>query len=438
MNTRYTPPSHHLFQLNRKRLCDLLPEGALAIVHAHDLMPTNADSVLPFKQNSNLYYLSGIDQAETILLLFPSAQESSLREVLFTPSTTPETEIWEGEQLSTEASQRLSGIENIRPTDTFESTLSKIIGEVSVLYLETNEHYRAQVTVETRNARFIQWCKEKYPLHRYERLAPLMAELRAIKSEEEIKQLRKACDITGEGFARALQVIRPDIKEYAIEAAYLETFVSQGARGFAFTPIIASGRNACTLHYTQNAATCQENTLVLMDVGAEYGNYCADMTRCAPVSGRFSKRQRKVYEAVLSVQKYAKKCLKPGVLLQEYQKKVEEAIEEALCQLGLLKTTQLARHSSSSTPAYKKYFMHGVSHHLGLDVHDIPLMRKPLEAGMVLTVEPGIYIREEGIGIRLENDVLIKKDGTTEDLMKNIPIEIEEIEEIMQQNKNTP
>ena len=429
-DTRYTAPPATLFTHNRKRLRELLPAGAMVVVYANDQLPTNADGLMPFRQNSNFYYLCGVDQEESILLLFADASSVELREVLFLRSTTDEVAIWEGRKLSKEAATTLSGIENIQPLEAFEKIFYQLVCEAEILYLESNEHYRAHIVVQSRNARFVATCQQKYPLHRYARLAPLLAKLRATKLPEEVEQLRKACHITANGFSSALQMIAPNCREYEIEAVYSQAFISQGSRGFAYAPIIASGANACILHYTTNAATCQSGELLLMDVGAEYGNYNADMTRTVPVSGRFSSRQRAIYDAVLQILRHAKSLLRPGAVISDYQQKVEAVIEEKLCQLGLLSSSEIRREDLKK-PARNRYFMHGASHHLGLDVHDVPFMYEPLQAGAVLTVEPGIYVQEEGIGIRLENNVLITENGV-EDLMADIPLEAEEIEDLMQ------
>ena len=426
---RYIPPPSALFINNRKRLLQLLPAGALVIVHSNDQLPSNGDGTMPFLQNSNFYYLSGIDQAESILLLCPNSHLEDMREVLFLRYDTSETQTWDGEKLTPQEATALSGISNIRPVEDFEKTYYPLICESEKVFLQSNEHYRSTSLTETRNARFIAKCKAKYPLHSYHRLAPLTAQLRSVKAPEEVTQIRRACALTASGFLTALQSIKPGKKEYEIEASYLGHFVARGSRGFAYAPIIAGGINACTLHYVSNDAICQKGTLLLMDVGAEYGNYRADMTRCAPVSGTFSPRQRAIYDTVLRVMRRATELLKPGVHLLEHQKQVEQIVEKELCTLGVLSLKEIKKQDPKH-PAYKRYFMHGVSHHLGLDTHDTPAMYQPLQAGAVLTVEPGIYIREEGIGVRLENDLLITKAGV-ENLMQDIPIEAEEIEQIM-------
>ena len=433
---RYLPPSSADFIDHRERLRASLPGGAMVVIHSNDQMPTNADGLMPFKQNSNFYYLSGIDQQESILIIFPAAQDPAHRELLFLKTTTPALAIWDGEKLTPELAYEHSGIQDVQPLESFERLFSQLVSQATYLYLETNEHYRADVVVQSRNDRFIATCQQSYPLHQYRRLAPLMAQLRSTKSPAEVQQIQRACQITSRGFTHALKHITPGRKEYEIEAIYSQVFLSSGSRGFAYAPIIATGSNACILHYITNASTCQAEDMLLMDVGAEYGNYYADMTRSVPVSGRFSPRQRAIYESVLSALRYAKSLLRPGVLIKEYQQEVEIFVEDQLCQLGLLTRQQIQRQDPKQ-PARKAYFMHGVSHHLGLDVHDVPLMYEPLSAGAVLSVEPGIYVREEGIGIRLENDVLITETGT-EDLMADIPIEVDEIEEQMNTSASSP
>lgn len=405
--------------------------ASLAVFNANDIMPTNADGTMRFRQNNDLFYLSGIDQEESILVLCPQHPDKKLREVLFLKETNEHIATWEGHKLTKKEAREISGIETVMWLSAFNSvfhTMMTMAGTEHV-YLNTNEHYRADVLVQSRDARFIEWCKEKYPMHRYERIAPFMSTLRAIKSKEEITLLQHACDITGKAFKRVLKFVKPGVKEYEIEAEFLHEFVRNGSRGFAYEPIIASGKNSCVLHYITNNNICQQNDVLLLDVGAEYANYNADMTRTIPVGGRFTKRQREVYDAVLRVQREAMKLLRPGVLYYDYHKEVQKITERELIKLKLIDKTDI-KNQHPDKPLYMKYFMHGTGHHLGLDVHDTGNMYRKMEAGMVWTVEPGIYIREEGIGIRLENNVVITKTGL-QDLMKNIPIEAEEIEDLM-------
>ena len=427
MEQRSTPLSSSSYQAHRAALRQHLPKQALVVVQSNDVLPSNADGILPFVQNNNLFYLTGIDQAETTLVLAYDSLNEDWQEILFLKTPTAAAALWDGDGFTKADAQALAGVQTVYWQADFEHVFYQLIIQSTAVYLDSNEHYRANQVVQTQNDRFIQSCQQRYPLHKYARLAPIMAQIRARKSAEEIAQIKQACAITKSGFIQVAQALRPGVREYALEAEYLHSFVRQGAKGFAFTPIIASGKNACVLHYTNNASLCQANDLVLMDIGACYGNYNSDITRCLPVSGRFSKRQQAVYEAVLRAQRYAMGLLKPGVLLKNYQQQVEEFILEELCTLGLISTKEIRDNPNK---ARGKYFMHGVSHHLDLDVHDVPPIYQPILVGAVLTVEPGIYIQEEGIGIRLENDVLITDDGI-EDLSADIPIEVSELEDLM-------
>lgn len=399
---------------------------SLAILNSNDRMPTNADGVMPFRQNNDLLYLCGIDQEETILLLYPGVPE---REILFLKETNEQIAIWEGNKLNKEQASRISGIAEIYWLSEFDKIYHELMAEAKTIYLNRNEHAKAETMVETRDDRYAKWCKQQYPNHSYEHAAPLFHQLRATKSEEEIRMLREACNITKKGFRRVLGLVRPGISEYEIEAEFAYEFLRNKSRGFAYEPIIASGFNACVLHYIENNAICQDGETVLMDVGAEYGNYNADMTRCIPVNGRFTKRQKDVYNAVLRVKNAAQDILKPGVLLAEYQKHIGSIMEKELIDLQLIDKTDI-KNQTPDRPAYKKYFMHGTSHHLGLDVHDVGDTKRKVETGMVFTVEPGIYIREENLGIRLEDNIVIRESGF-DNLMADIPIEIEEIEDLM-------
>lgn len=428
---RYTPLSKSLYINNRKRLVNELKPGSAAVFNSNDIMPTNADGTMRFRQNNDLFYLTGVDQEETILLLFPDHPDKKFREVLFLRETSELIATWEGHKLTKDEAKALSGIETVLWTTDFHRVLNTALtmGGAEFIYLNTNEHYRAEVAVETRDSRFIKWCKEKYPLHQYERIAPIMSKLRAIKSKEEIDQLQVACDITNSAFRRVLKFVKPGVKEFEIEAEFIHEFLRKGSRGFAYEPIIASGANSCVLHYIENNKACKAGDILLLDVGAEYGNYNADMTRTIPVSGKFTKRQKDVYNAVLWIKRAAIKLLKPGVQYFDYHKEVQKITETELIKLKLIDKTDLKKQNPAK-PLFMKYFMHGTGHHLGLDVHDIGNMYRKMEVGMVWTVEPGIYIKEEGLGIRLENNVVIEKNGV-KDLMKNIPIEAEEIEDLM-------
>ena len=426
---RYEPIPNKLFIQNRENLAKRMKPRSVAIVHANDIMPKNADGTMMFFQNSNLFYLAGADQEETIVLIAPDFPDEKMREILFLRETNEEIAVWEGHKLTKEEGREVSGIKNIKWTSEFEQAFYTILAECDNIYLESNEHIRNASDVETRNARFIKECKEKYPLYNYERLFPIIQDLRCVKSEIEISILQKACDITEKGFRRVLDFVKPGVIEYEVEAEYLHEFVRNGSKGFAYGPIVGGGGNSCVLHYLENNQLLKDGDVLLMDIGAEYSNYNADMTRTIPVSGRFSERQRAIYDAVLRVKNAATDLLKPGNRIPEYHAEVGKLMEKELLGLGLIDQTDI-KNENPEWPAYKKYFMHGTSHHLGIDVHDVASIYKVFEPGMVFTVEPGIYVPEEDIGIRIEDDIVITEDGHI-NLMKNIPIEAEEIEEIM-------
>lgn len=426
---RYEPLPADLYVRNRERFKEKLPAKSMAIFNANDFMPTNADGTMPFRQNNDLFYLSGIDQEETVLLLFPDAFHEKHREVLFVKETNEHIRIWEGDKLTKEQATELSGVRTVYWTDAFEQVLDSLMPQAERIFLNSNEHLRAEKLVETRDDRFRKWMMEQYPLHRYERSAPVLHDLRSIKEKEEQERIREACKITHKGFERVLEAVRPGMMEYELEAEMIREFTRHGSRGFPYEPIVASGGNACVLHYTENEDVCNDGDLILMDFGAEYGNYASDMTRCIPVNGRFTGRQRKVYDAVLRVQREAMKLLRPGTYLDDYHREVGKLMEEELIGLGLI-DKQDVKKQDPAAPLYKKFFPHGTSHHIGLDVHDVGSPTMPVQEGMVFTVEPGIYIREEGIGVRLENDVVVTEDGV-DDLMGDIPIEADAIEEAM-------
>ena len=430
---RYQPTPAEFFVENRRRLAALLPPGALVIVHANDVMPTNADGTLGFAQNSDLFYLSGIDQEETVLMLFPDAPDPKHREILLVRETTEHVSIWEGEKLTQAQARDRSGIMKVVWTSEFESLFRPLMCQASIVFLNGNEHPRATIAVESRELRFARRCRHEYPLHRIERLAPLLYPLRGTKSPHETALIQEACRITRDGFLRLLKFVRPGVHEFEVEAELAHEYLWQRAAGFAYPPIIASGPNACCLHYSTNHGCCEDGQILLIDAAAKYANYNADLTRSIPVSGRFTARQREVYDAVLRVFHASCDHLRPGVLIREYQEKVAELMTDELIVLRLLDSKAVADQDPEK-PLYKKYFMHGTSHHLGLDVHDVPPSWQPIQAGMVFTVEPGIYIREEGFGIRLENDILIGETSNT-DLMADIPIEADEIEALMQQGR---
>jgi Xaa-Pro aminopeptidase len=428
---RYQDINPALFVSNRKQLAKALKPASLALFNSNDSMPTNADGHLPFRQNNDLFYLTGVDQENSILVICPDFPDKKYREVLFVQETNEQIATWEGHKLTKEEAHKLTGIETIMWLSEFNKLFRHMMtmGGVENVYLNTNEHYRAEINVETRDARFIDWCKKLYPLHRYERLAPIVSKLRNVKSKAEIDLLQQACDITETAFRRVLRFVKPGVKEYEIEAEYAHEFLRNGSRGFAYTPIIASGANSCVLHYIENDKLCQDGDILLLDVGAEYANYNADLTRSIPVNGKYNKRQKDVYNAVLRVQKAAIKMLRPGVHYFEFHKEIQKLIEKELVELKLISKTDI-KNQNSERPAFQKYFMHGTSHMLGLDVHDVGNMHAKIQVGQVWTVEPGIYIKEERLGIRIENNIVIGRDKNF-DLMKNIPIETEEIEELM-------
>lgn len=426
---RYHSIDNQLFIQNRKRFIEGIVPQSVAIFNANDIMPTNADGTMKFKQNSDLFYLCGVDQEETVLLLAPDARDENHREVLFIRETSDLIAVWEGAKLSIDQARLVSGIQTVYWLKDMGNILNTLVNECSHIYLNTNEHGRATIKVETRDMRFLKWCKEHYPLHKYRRCAPVMQRIRAVKSKIEIALLQEACDITEKGFRRLLKSVKPGVWEYELEADLIHEFTRNRASGFAYEPIIASGANACVLHYIENNAQCIKGDVLLLDIGAEYANYDADLTRSIPVSGRYSKRQREVYDAVLRVQKSAIEMLRPGTFLKEYHKEVNLLMEAELVKLKLISKHDIEQQDPQR-PAYRKYFMHGTSHFLGLDTHDVGNWDLPMEEGNVFTCEPGIYIREEGIGIRIEDDILITASGPV-NLMKNIPKEAEEIEELM-------
>ena len=408
---------------------DAMENKGLALFFSNDIYPTSADGTLPFKQAADVFYLSGVDQEETILLLFPDAHDPRDKEILFSLETSEELAIWHGAKLTKSEATEQTGIQNVQWLGNFDSTLHRLMAEADVLYLNDNQHTRAISPVETSEIRENERIRAKYPNHTVGRSAPILHKIRSVKSDEEIVQMQRACDITKAGFDRILQFVKPGVMEYEIEAEFMHEFLRRGSRGFAYTPIIGSGFNACVLHYIENDCECKDGDVILMDVGAEYGNYASDMTRCIPVSGRFTDRQKAVYKSVYSVMQDAMKLLKPGVSLHEYHKEVGELMTKQLLDLKLIDKHDVEKQNPA-WPAHKKYFMHGTSHFIGLDVHDVGLWHEPIQEGNVFTVEPGIYIREENLGIRLENDIVIKKDGFV-DLMGHIPLQAEEIEDAM-------
>ncbi len=417
-----------LFSENRARLKARLLPGSLAVVNANDIPPTNADGTKIATPNSDLFYLTGIEQEETILVLAPDALDEKLREVLFVREPNAHLKTWEGHKHPKAEAQTISGIKEVKWLTEFPAIFRRLMCELEHVYLNSNEHNRAVIEVETRDARFVREIRAKYPLHDYRRLARELHALRLVKSAAEVALIGRACGITGQGFRRLLRTVRPGVMEYQVEAELAHEFIGHRAQ-FAYNPIIASGANACTLHYNQNDQPCRDGELLLLDVAACYANYQSDLTRTIPVGGRFTKRQRQVYDAVLRSLRAVTKAAVPGKLHKDWQKESEKIVEEELLQLGLLKPRDIKRQDPDK-PAVKKYFMHGVGHPIGLDVHDVGLLTQPFAAGWVLTVEPGIYIPEEGFAVRLENTVVVT-EGTPFDLMADIPIEADEIEALM-------
>lgn len=428
---KYDPIDASLFVVNRKKFMGRMKPKSIAVFNSNDIYPISADSTMPFQQHRDIFYLSGVDQEESILLLFPDAAKKENREILFVRETNDHIAVWEGEKLSKEQGTKVSGIENVQWLSAFDKVFFDLMTEAETIYFNTNEHYRQAVETQTREDRFIIGCKEKFPAHTVAKSNPILHELRGVKEPQEITLMQKACDITEKGFRRILEFTSPGVWEYEIEAEFLHEFIRNRSKGFAYTPIIASGNNANVLHYVVNNQQCKAGDLILLDVGAEYANYSSDMTRTIPVSGKFSKRQREVYDAVLRVKNEATKMLVPGTMWEEYHKEVGKIMTSELLGLGLLDKADV-KNEKKDWPAYKKYFMHGTSHHIGLDTHDYGPLKSPMKANMVFTVEPGIYIPDEGFGIRLEDDVVIQDKGEPLNLMKNIPIEADEIENLMQ------
>jgi len=429
---RYRPIKPDLFIANRARLAELLLPNSLVVLNANDILPTNADGTLPLRQNTDLFYLCGIDQEETILLVYPDAHEETMREILFVRETNDLLATWEGHKLTKEETRKISGVKRVEWLSEFRPLFHRLMCECEHVYLNSNEHKRAVIEVQTREARFVEDTQRRYPLHDYRRLAPLMHQLRAVKSEVEVDLLRQACAITKSGFLRVCRFVGPGVTETEVEAEYAHEFIRNGG-GFAYWPIIAGGKNACVLHYTQNDQTCRSGELLLLDVAAQYANYNADLTRTIPVNGRFSRRQRQVYQSVLRVLRGASKAATPGKLPKQWQKDAEALMQTELLDLGLLKSSDI-RKQDPDKPALKRYFMHGIGHPLGLDVHDLTLTTEPIQAGWVLTVEPGIYLPEQGFAVRLENNILVQEGGNV-DLMADIPIEPDEIEAAMKSRR---
>ena len=427
---RYKTIDNKLFIKNRKNFISKLKNNSIAVFNSNDIYPISADSTLPFEQHRDIFYLTGINQEESILLLYPQSKKKDYDEVLFIRETNDYITHWEGEKLSKEKAREISGIKNIYWTNEFEKVFEFISKTCVNAYINTNEHYRQNVETQTREDRFINWLKKTYPKIKLHKSNPILQKQRSVKDETEIDLIRTACDITAKGFDRVLKFIKPNIWEFEIEAEFSHEFLKNRSKRFAYSPIIASGPNSNYLHYIDNNRKCKSGEIILIDVGAEYANYSSDMTRTVPVSGKFSKRQKQIYSAVLNVKKEATKLLRPGIILSDYHIEVGKLMTSELLRIQLLDKNDI-KNQSKENPAYKKYFSHGTSHHMGLDTHDYCNLEMPIQKNMILTVEPGIYIKEEGFGIRLEDVVLIRENSQPENLMKKIPIEIEEIEDRM-------
>lgn len=427
---KYFQIDSNLFVKNRKKFMAQMRPKSIAVFNSNDIYPIGADSTLPFEQDRDLFYLSGADQEETILLLFPDAMDSKHREILFVRETNDHIAVWEGAKLTKEKATEVSGIETVYWLTDFDKIFFDLMTEADTIYFNTNEHYRQAVETQTREDRFIEKCKKEYPAHQWAKSNPILQSIRGVKEPEEIELMQKACDITEKGFRRILEFVKPGVWEHEMEAEFLHEFVRNRSKGFAYSPIIASGNNANVLHYLENNQEVKDGDMILLDLAAEYANYSSDMTRTIPANGRFTDRQKEVYSAVLRAKDEATKMLVPGTLWAEYHKEVGKLMTSELIGLGLLDKADV-QNENPDWPAYKKYFMHGTSHHIGLNTHDYGELKTPMKANMVFTVEPGIYIPAEGMGIRLEDDVVIQEKGGPFNLMRNIPIEIEEIEELM-------
>ena len=426
---KYLPIDNQLFINNRKKFSAKLATNTIAIFNANDVMPTNADGTMPFRQNNDLFWLSGVDQEESVLVIFPDHTDESQREILFLKETNEHIAIWEGAKLTKEGALKTAGIKTVYWLNELEGKIAELIGKCNGIYLNKNIHSRSASAVETRDDRFRKLIADKFSETTIHEVAPIMHELRAIKSNFEIKLMQNACDITEKGLRRILPFIKPGVTEYEIEAELMHEFLKNRSNGFAYQPIIGSGVDSCVLHYIDNNKACKDGDILLMDFGAEYANYASDLTRTIPVNGKFTNRQKAVYNSVLLVMKEATNMLRPGTIFKEYNAEIGRIMELELIKLGLLDKHDVQKQDAKS-PLFKQYFMHGTSHYLGLDVHDVGDFDWPMKEGMVFTCEPGIYILEEKLGIRLENDILITANGP-DDLMKHIPIEAEEIEHLM-------
>ena len=426
---KYSPIENSLFIKNRKKFIDKMEDNSIAFFNSNDNYPVSADTTLPFEQHRDLFYLSGINQEETVLLLFKKSNEE-FKEIIFLTEPNDLLTHWEGARLDRKKTLSISGIHNICWLNELDKIIGALMKEVQILYLNKNEHYRAKIETQTREERFNNWITKEYPSKETKGCNIILQRLRSVKDPIEIQLIQKACDITELGFRRILNFVKPGVWEYEIEAEFSHEFLRNKSKKFAYSPIIASGINSNILHYIKNNNQCREGDILLLDVGAEYANYSSDMTRTIPVSGRFTKRQKAIYNSVLLVKNEATKLLRPGLLWKEHYAEVGKIMTSELLKLGLLSKNDI-QNQTKENPAFKKYFTHGVSHHLGLDTHDYGDLSRPIEKNMVFTVEPGIYVQEENFGIRLEDDVVVQENTDPINLMKNIPIEIEEIEDLM-------
>lgn len=426
MYQKYKPLPAEFFTNNRKKFAEQMESNSIAIFFSNDEMPRTGDTFFPFRQNNQLYYLSGLDQEETVLVIFPNCKKQGFEEVAFIRRADEHLLTWEGYRLSKGQAQEISGIQKIFWKEDMDRILRELILLADTIYLNYNENDHYHSPVKDAHVRMAAVLKSSYPLHHFKRARPILDNMMAIKSSDEIDAIKKAITISGAAFKEGLSVVQAGALEYEVEAAIIGGFLKRGASGAAFPPIVASGADSCVLHYTKNNKELRAGDILLIDFGAEYGNYAADMTRCVPVNGRFSLRQRQVYEAVWGLMQIAAGLLRPGVKLDEYQKEMGSYVSEALIRLGLL-DKESVKNQPIEAPLYRKYFMHSTSHYLGLDVHDVGGRYAELQAGMVLTVEPGIYIREENLGIRLENDFLITEGGAL-DLCSEVPLHPSEIE----------
>ena len=427
---KYHPIDRNLFIKNRKNFASQMKPNSLAVFNSNDIYPVSADSTLPFAQHRDIFYLSGVDQEESILVIFPDCPKEKHREILFLKETNDHIAVWEGEKLTKEKAFETSGVKTVYWLQDMEKIMFELMTQCDTVYINTNEHYRANVETETREDRFTKWLKNKYPAHSVAKSNPILQRLRSVKDPIEIDLMQKACNITEKAFRRVLGFVKPGVWEFEIEAEMMHEFLRNRSKGFAYTPIIASGNNANVLHYIENNQQCKDGDLILFDTAAEYANYSSDLSRTIPVNGKFSERQKAVYNAVLRVKNEATKMLVPGTLWEQYHVEVGKLMTSELLGLGLLDKADV-QNENPDWPAYKKYFMHGTSHHIGLDTHDYGLLHEPMQANMVFTVEPGIYIPDEGFGIRLEDDVVVQEQDEPFNLMANIPIEADEIEELM-------